>query len=649
MILKGAHGEQYTTGREIGRGGEGQVFEVREQSSVVLKKYNEPPSAAQVSKLARMVAMGSAAIEAYAAWPAGLVMDGQGSVCGFLMKKLNGYVPLHMIFSPMDRKKLFPDKGYNFLVHIARNLATAFHKLHEAGLVVGDVNEGNILINAAGMVSFIDCDSFQVKDGSRTFYCEVGVPRYTPPELLVKGTFENEERNPTSDSFSMAVLLFQLLFMGRHPFAGRNTSTADIDEETAIKMREFAYSIHNRKKKLFPPKDSFDITSLPEQVVLFFHRAFEQDTRPLPAEWVAELDMLLRDMVTCATSRLHTYPGKLKECPWCLFKNTRGILYFLDDNYLKANTILSDIDSFVNGFKLEELKPKPWKGNLVFHHLAPKAVNAALKRRKMIGRLFLVGNVAFIAGSVFLDFPITDVFLFILFFWGLNILFIAFLVNRPQKAQLKLLQSEYLQNKEKLRKLIYEFDNAPDLVTYTKNLHELEGLVHEFRRLPGVLDARRVQEEEKLYNEQLSYFLACFNIDDFEIPSIGAGRKAALHQNGIHTAADITQVATLKIAGIGSKNQQVLIGWQRQMSSGFVYIPDNDRIAKALKKVTTEVSHLKLKLESDIRKQYQSVNYIKLNITNRSAVLERQINDFAIKTYQAEINYSAFRRFATFI
>src|SRR6185312_15826557 len=153
-----------TTGRELGRGGEGTVYELSDHSGLVLKLYNEPLTADKAGKLRQMLAVNNPAIEAYAAWPVDLILNNDGHVCGFVMKKLTGYMPLHNSFSPMDRKKLFPDKGYNFLVHVARNLSTAFLKLHEAGLIVGDVNEGNILINASGLVAFIDCDSFQVSD-----------------------------------------------------------------------------------------------------------------------------------------------------------------------------------------------------------------------------------------------------------------------------------------------------------------------------------------------------------------------------------------------------------------------------------------------------------------------------------------------------
>jgi hypothetical protein len=41
--------------------------------------------------------------------------------------------------------------------------------------------------------------------------------------------------------------------LGRHPFAGKHKLAGDFDEETAIRKKEFAYSLENPKKKLNPP------------------------------------------------------------------------------------------------------------------------------------------------------------------------------------------------------------------------------------------------------------------------------------------------------------------------------------------------------------------------------------------------------------
>jgi DNA-binding helix-hairpin-helix protein with protein kinase domain len=643
MTYSGLNSGQYTTGRELGRGGEGTVYELKDNSGQVLKKYNEPLTANKISKLKHMIAMRNAGIEAYAAWPVDLVSDERGGVCGFIMKKLTGYVPLHMIFSPMDRKKLFPDKGYNFLVHVARNLATAFHKLHDAGLVIGDVNEGNILISASGLVAFIDCDSFQVKGNDQYFFCEVGVPRYTPPELLKKGSFEQEERTVNTDSFSMAVLIFQLLFLGRHPFAGKNKLAADFDEETAIRKREFAYSLENKKKKLFPPVDSFTITNLSDDIVGLFHRAFEQDARPLPADWIKTLDAQLGDMISCGAARLHSYPSKLAECPWCHFQRSRGILYFLDDSYLKATHTLGDIESFVNGFNVEKLELKKWNGSHDFSGVTPAEPHPRFYRYRSLKwgaigclvvysiiALTLHHNLVMTAFAVLTSFA---VYMYSPYTTRLN-------------AELKRRAATHSQLKEKLAAMILEYDQPSDLANYSRGLEMLQKYVQDFRRLPDEYERRRKLMDERMYHEQLDEYLSLFVIETQEIPSFGAVKKAALTINGIITAADIYKLHSAKVTGIGPKNLQVLLGWQRQLESGFVYIPDSGKMAPRLQEVSGDVARIKAKLESLISREHQSLNHLKLNIANRAAVLERQINDLSLLAHKAGLEVEVFRKLA---
>lgn len=639
MRYRGLNSEQYVTSRELGRGGEGTVYELSSHPGLVLKHYNEPLTTDKTNKLRQMVAMKNSNIEAYAAWPQDLILDDYGMFCGFVMKKLSGYVPLHMIFSPLDRKRMFPDKGYNFLMHVARNLATAFYKLHEAGLIVGDVNEGNILVSSSGLVAFIDCDSFQVKGTSGYFYCEVGVPRYTPPELLKLGSFEQVVRTVNTDSFSLAVLIFQLLFLGRHPFAGRHRSAADLDEETAIRQKQFAYSLDNKKRKLSPPNDSLPITSLDDAIVAHFHQAFELDERPVPAQWITALDHQLSELVTCAASRLHTYPSKLEECPWCKFRRERGIMYFLDDSYLHANTILSDIESFVNGFKLEKLELKKWNGQLIFPNLTARPIEKKFFRYRAIkiwGSILTValGYILFnVSFSWLLFCAIVIPVLFRFSPWAKKL--------QAERARRK---NEFERLHKQLHKLIADYDHPADLDIYNKQLTLLQKYVHDFRRLPDELERRKKVMEEEVYNEQLDNFLRRFYLDEHAITSFGPAKKNSLLTHGIRTAADIAKLQSVKVPGIGPANIEILRSWRRQLANEFVYIPDDYEIRTKMQGVNGDVARIKTNLESAIRKEYQSLNYIKLNIANRSSILERQVNDVAAMTYQAEVDMLEFRR-----
>jgi len=641
MIFTGQNNERYTTGRELGKGGEGSVYELQSHRELVLKKYNEPLTAEKIDKLKLMASMRSPAIEAYSAWPVDVVTDDSGLVCGFVMKKLMGYVPLHHVFSPMDRKKMFQDKGYNFLVHVARNIATAFHKLHEAGLVVGDVNEGNILISSSGMAAFIDCDSFQVKGSDRYYFCEVGVPRYTPPELLKKSTFDKVVRTINTDSFSLSVLIFQLLFLGRHPFAGRHKGAADIDEETAIRQHLFAYSLDSAKKKLSPPPDSFPITNLPELTVRLFHRAFEQDDRPTPAEWIVALDALLKDMTTCSVTKLHTYPAQLEECPWCWYRKNKGIMFFLDDSYFQANTILGNIEQFINGFKPEKPVIPTLSVNGPFPGLIPSAIDKKIIRANKLRK--------------WVTFSIGVVGVAMLFYLPAMIFAcaVAAYVVYKHSGWAKQLDTErqdrsnrFFALRDRLNIMVREYELPKDMALYHKGINTLQQLIHDFRRLPDELERRRKKMEEALYEEQLDDYLCKFYIEDHAIPSIGPAKKSALYNNGFRHAAHLSKLPGTKVPGIGPAFEQVLLAWRRQMSDGFVYIPDTYKINIGMQKISEEVAHIKLQLESKIRREYQSLNFLKLNIQNRAAILEGQVNDLSRKVRQAELDMDAFRKYA---
>ena len=74
-------------------------------------------------------------------------------------------------------KAAFPDASWAFLVRTARNLAAAFDVVHRHGHVIGDVNQGNVVVSRKATVRLIDCDSFQVTHLGHTYPCRVGVPQ----------------------------------------------------------------------------------------------------------------------------------------------------------------------------------------------------------------------------------------------------------------------------------------------------------------------------------------------------------------------------------------------------------------------------------------------------------------------------------------
>ncbi len=634
----------YNTTREIGKGGEGYVYELANNPSQVLKVFIEDLTPSKIAKLQLMVAMANPQIDAYSAWPKDIVKDHQVKYSGFVMRKLSGYVPLHNLFSPMDRKRMFPDKGYNFLVHVARNLATAFYALHSSGLVVGDINEGNILVNTQGMVAFIDCDSFQVKDGTQYHLCEVGVPRYTPPELLAYTSFETVVRTINTDSFSMAILIFQLLFLGRHPYAGKNNSAEDIDEEKAIKNNWFVYSLNNKHNKLLPPADSFPIKSLPEDVVALFHQSFEQiENRPLPAKWITSLDAFLKTMVNCTVSPIHIYPSTFNSCPWCAFKEKRNILYFMDASYPSVAEVTDNMDDFINGFKVEKLSfPKIKLTNPTTYALTPLPILSKYSQYKKYHLLTLIAG-------VIATFSFVSAFRLVYIFYA-AVPAVGYLLNKffPWKNRIEeeLERRKRYQDdlKRQLEIDLQLYHQPVELRSYKDAIERIERLIDSYKKLPQELIDKQKDAEEKVYTAQLNTYLSNYPINTNDFQALGTARKAALDEASITTAADVSKLKTIKVQGIGSKFIKQLQDWQRHIGYGFVYHPDNNLLLKENRAVILEMAEQKKQLETDILKLYQEIISLKTNLIDKQTQLKTNINIIHKQYLQAELDFKTFRK-----
>src|SRR5213080_3507699 len=207
-----------------------------------------------------MAHVSDAALTSIAAWPIGtLHKTSSGPLVGFLMPKVSGYRPIHELYSPAQRKFCFPKADWAFLVHTARNVASAVAGIHARGYVLGDINQGNVLVAPNATVTLIDCDSFQVRVNGRHFLCEVGVPEFTPPELHGRGTFSGVIRTPNHDAFGLAVLIFHLLFMGRHPFAGRFLGRGDKPIDDAIREFRFAFGQAAASRGMTAPPYSLNL------------------------------------------------------------------------------------------------------------------------------------------------------------------------------------------------------------------------------------------------------------------------------------------------------------------------------------------------------------------------------------------------------
>jgi len=335
-LQRGSNNSAVSLGKELGRGGEGAVFPVIGANDLVAKIYLKPPSATKIEKLRSMARNASPALLRVAAWPVDVLTDPAGAVRGFLMPKVSAREDVHELYSPKSRRRAFPNVDFRFVVRAAANIARAFGQVHAAGHVIGDVNHGNALVGRDGTVVLIDCDSFQVRDGARLFTCDVGVPLFTAPELAGHG-FRGLRRSANHDAFGLAVLLFHLLYLGRHPFAGKHAA-GEMPIERAIAESRFVYGSRAAHFEMTRPPGTLALDSFGDDIAQLFERAFAPPElpRPGPAQWIDALQALEARLASCRVSPVHFFPrppgpppgGAAPGCCWCSLEHGTGLKLF---------------------------------------------------------------------------------------------------------------------------------------------------------------------------------------------------------------------------------------------------------------------------------------------------------------------------------
>jgi DNA-binding helix-hairpin-helix protein with protein kinase domain len=113
-IVKNSAGHAFHLAKEIGKGGEGAIYEIKEQNDIALKLYW--PNKAQ-SRRDKVTAMASAQWyknNSFVAFPIDVLFYPNGAFIGFAMKKVGGHKPVHMLYSPASRKIGFTKRIIDF-------------------------------------------------------------------------------------------------------------------------------------------------------------------------------------------------------------------------------------------------------------------------------------------------------------------------------------------------------------------------------------------------------------------------------------------------------------------------------------------------------------------------------------------------------
>lgn len=257
------------------------------------------------------------------AWPESLIRA-DGRFAGYLMPRIRRPQEIVEFYNPAIRRGKHPSITWKQLHAIARNLSVALAAVHARRHVVGDLNQGNIFVNEATLVTLIDTDSFQIRDprDGRLFRCKVGKGEFLPPELHGQPLSE-VDRQPHHDVFGLGVLIFMLLMEGHHPFMG-------VEIRNQVSLTGPAYEHHIRKGNfpygasdlIRPPPTAPNYEALHPRLRELFRRCFvaghaNPDARPSAREWHQALQAAEAALVRCRAVAAHWYSPHLVGCPWC--------------------------------------------------------------------------------------------------------------------------------------------------------------------------------------------------------------------------------------------------------------------------------------------------------------------------------------------
>ncbi len=315
-----------TPSRRLGAGGEAEVFEIAELPGQAYKRYRSA-STARAAKLRVMIDAPPAGTRdgghVAIAWPTEIVSGPNGTVEGFLMPRIDlaSTVPLFQVYNPATRTRIAPAFTWRYLLRTARNVAAIIASLHEAGYVVGDINESNFLVTKRALAVLVDCDSMQVRDpiAGTVHRGGVGKPEFTAPEFQGRD-LASVDRTAESDDFALAVLVFQLLCEGVHPFAGVWRGRGE-PPDIPRRMRSGPFP-YRRGSRIVAPPHALPLDALPPGVRRLVWRTFtvgrrRPKSRPTAAEWVAALEEAEASLRTCERSAHHVFAPHQRRCPWC--------------------------------------------------------------------------------------------------------------------------------------------------------------------------------------------------------------------------------------------------------------------------------------------------------------------------------------------
>ncbi len=206
----------------IGSGGQGEVYKVRFNNELYALKWYYPNNNQEFKKTLHNLILKGAPNDCFL-WP--LLLVEENNRFGYLME-----------LRPKEYRSLTDwitqqfDMNLTALAKACFKLTDSFHNLHASGFSYKDISPANIFIEPESG-NILICDNDNITPNGMRVNNLLGTPKFMAPEIVEGGMVPNTE----TDQFSLAVLLFYMLFIA-HPFEGALETRINCFDEASAKQ-----------------------------------------------------------------------------------------------------------------------------------------------------------------------------------------------------------------------------------------------------------------------------------------------------------------------------------------------------------------------------------------------------------------------------
>lgn len=294
-VVIGGHDVVLDDNDLVGEGGEARVYGTG--ADVVKIFHAGAPPTLQALRTKKLQALSTLTLPQRVVGPSALALDAKGQIVGYRMRRVVDAVDL----AKLARQAMKSVRDQNGVLALFRSLLATIQALHQQGVVVGDCNDGNVVVDAGGRgdAFVIDADSMQVAK----LPCPVAHERFLDPRLYGVSLVDDAVFSVDSDLYALRVLLFQTLCCV-HPYGGTHAKLP-----TLLRRAEARHSVLRDDVTL--PKMALSPKTLPDALWADFQACFDKDVRT-----AFDAKLLQARFVTCSCGVEHAQ----RSCPACQIK-----------------------------------------------------------------------------------------------------------------------------------------------------------------------------------------------------------------------------------------------------------------------------------------------------------------------------------------